>query len=203
MAYCKSCGSYVADGLEDCPACGNSTKPPKNDTKKHESSGSARATAPDFIEQEKKRESAQDEQWKRYEERKDKERELEERFRERQGQDRRGEYHGHNYDERDKTHYGDVIDHAGDGTVKLIAACSYLNWLILIPLLSKRKDKFVKHHINQALVMLIAWHLAFLTGAASGFIIGATFILGVRGFIGALSGKKTAIPFIGEIKIIK
>ncbi len=206
MAYCKECGSYIADGLEDCPACGfNKNKKQQQTTEKKEQTqqkttfSSGTATASDFATREREKESRESEQWKRYEQRKEKEREMEKGFREYESKQK--EYTGHTYEK--KVYEAEVVGNKKTGSEYLMAACAYLNWLILIPLLTKKDDEFVKFHLNQALVLLIAWHLSLLAGFVSGILMFIIGILEIRGIVGAITGKKPELPFIGEVKIIK
>ncbi|MDD5606676.1 MAG: hypothetical protein PHN37_02330 [Candidatus Pacebacteria bacterium] len=87
-----------------------------------------------------------------------------------------------------------------------MAILAYLGILIIIPLLTDaRKEAYVKFHIKQGLVLLIAfvinsivWAIPIL-GWIAGFIIGIIlFILLIMGIINAASGKETSLPILGK-----
>ncbi len=84
----------------------------------------------------------------------------------------------------------------------LMAILCYLGILVLIPLLtSHKKDPFVKFHIKQGLVFLIAgvivgaisWFPVF--GWAAGILL---FILFIIGIVNAATGKQKELPIIGQ-----
>jgi uncharacterized membrane protein len=84
----------------------------------------------------------------------------------------------------------------------LMAVLSYIGILVLIPLLTDAKnDPFVKFHIKQGLVLLIAdvvvGFIAWIpiVGWAAGVFI---FILFIMGIINAAGGKETPLPVIGQ-----
>ena len=83
-----------------------------------------------------------------------------------------------------------------------MAAICYLGILVFIPMLTKDKnDPFVKFHIKQGLVLLIAYVVTGfifwipLVGWAIGVIM---FILFIMGIMNALGGKETKLPIIGQ-----
>ena len=83
-----------------------------------------------------------------------------------------------------------------------MAILCYLGILFIIPLLTDAKnDPFVKFHIKQGIVLLIAW---VITGVISwipvvGWLAGiAVFVLWLIGIINAASGKQTPVPVIGQ-----
>lgn len=87
---------------------------------------------------------------------------------------------------------------------KTMAIVAY--FIFFLPLLTDAKDsKFVKFHVNQAL-------LVFLTFVAAGFLtfllIGVllypvAFVLWVLGLINAANGEMKRLPVIGSVEIIK
>lgn len=91
-----------------------------------------------------------------------------------------------------------------------MAVLCYLGILVLIPLLTEaKKEEFVKFHIKQGIVLLIAdvvawvaWViLAFIPviGWILGFLIWvALLVLLIMGIINAASGKETELPVIGK-----
>lgn len=97
---------------------------------------------------------------------------------------------------------------SGAGDDKTMAALSYLGILVLIPLLTKKGDKFVMHHAKQGLVLLIAevifgfagWILAFIP--VIGWLISTVVwlyivIMIIMGLINAAGGKHWEMPLLG------
>jgi len=84
-----------------------------------------------------------------------------------------------------------------------MAVLCYLGILVLIPFLTDAKnDPFVKFHIKQGLVLLIA---DVIVGVVSwipvvGWLAGILiFVLWIIGIINAASGKETPLPIIGKM----
>ena len=105
---------------------------------------------------------------------------------------------------------------------RLIAFLSYAGLFFLIPLLmgDHKKSPLIKHHISQALVLLIIW--AGLLFTLSIFVIinifvfwwiwftiilllicGIPAVLTIMGMVFALLGKEKPLPLIGKYKILK
>lgn len=84
----------------------------------------------------------------------------------------------------------------------LMAALSYFGILVLIPLLTDSKnDPFVKYHIKQGLVLLIAYVVGgfIMWVPIIGWLIGLVlFILFLTGVINAATGKETPLPVLGQ-----
>jgi len=88
----------------------------------------------------------------------------------------------------------------------LMAVLCYLGIFILVPLVTEaKKDPFVKFHIKQGLVLIIAiiinWVI--LVIPIIGWIVGFIFwiiiiILWLIGLINALGGKEKELPIIGK-----
>ncbi len=89
-----------------------------------------------------------------------------------------------------------------------MALICYIWILVLVPLLSEAKnDPFVKYHIKQGLVLLIA---SIIGGAISGiipvvgwFVIAPIlsiffFVLMIMGIINAVGGQEKPLPLIGQ-----
>ena len=79
----------------------------------------------------------------------------------------------------------------------------YLGILVLIPFLTDAKNEpFVKFHIKQGLVLLIA---EVIVGVISwipfvGWILGLfVFVLWIIGIVNVASGKETPLPVIGQL----
>jgi len=94
----------------------------------------------------------------------------------------------------------------GDG--KGMAAISYLGILVLIPLLTKKDDPFVKFHVQQGLALLVAgviWGFAWIILAfipilgwliaMAGWVI--LVVLMVMGIINAVNGAEKPLPILG------
>lgn len=84
----------------------------------------------------------------------------------------------------------------------LMAVLSYFGILVLIPLLTDAKnDPFVKFHIKQGLVLLIAYVIGgfVMWVPIIGWLLGVVlFIFFLMGIINAASGKQTPLPVIGQ-----
>ncbi|MDQ3158698.1 MAG: DUF4870 domain-containing protein [bacterium] len=89
---------------------------------------------------------------------------------------------------------------------------SYIGILIIIPFIDEKfkNTAYGKFHLNQALVLIIAW---FATGVLSmipvlGWIGGpiialVLFVFWVMAVVGAAQGKMTKAPLIGGIELLK
>lgn len=88
----------------------------------------------------------------------------------------------------------------------LMAVLCYFGILVLIPFLTDAKnDPFVKFHIKQGLVLLIADIIASFIAAIPviGWIVSPILwvilvILWIMGIINATSGKQTPLPILGQ-----
>jgi uncharacterized membrane protein len=82
-----------------------------------------------------------------------------------------------------------------------MAILCYLGILVIIPILTAKEDEFVKFHIKQGLVLLIAF---IISGALSRVpIVGwlfwlATVVLMIIGIVNAASNQKKELPIIGH-----
>lgn len=92
---------------------------------------------------------------------------------------------------------------------KLYACLSYLSILIIIPAFAVGKDSFVRFHLNQGLVLLIANilfgcisfipHMALIGDLLNCVVL----ILAVMGIVSAFQGQKKKLPVIGSIQLIR
>ena len=87
----------------------------------------------------------------------------------------------------------------------MIAILSYLGIFIIIPLLVAKEDDFVKYHIKQGLVLLIATFAIFVIAwiPVLGWLLGffawiGCFVLVIIGIINVVKGKKKELPLIGQ-----
>lgn len=106
---------------------------------------------------------------------------------------------------------------------KAMGVLSYLGILVLIPLLAgNKKSEYVKHHVNQGLVLFVlsslvdllegdwVWGLHSIIHFGGGMfswifdILGLVFfILMVMGIVAACKGERKELPLIGKIKFFK
>ena len=93
----------------------------------------------------------------------------------------------------------------------LIAAVAYVTWIGFIAayLLGDKSDPFIRHHLNQALVVDLAglvgtvFAVIPLLGALiAGVVNIAGFALDVMGALGAFRGSTEPLPIVGDIHII-
>ena len=93
----------------------------------------------------------------------------------------------------------------------IIAAVAYITWIGFLAayVLGDKNDPFIRHHLNQALVIdligLIAGVFAVipLLGAViAGVVNIAGFVLDIMGAVSAYQGSRASLPFIGDIHII-
>ena len=98
---------------------------------------------------------------------------------------------------------------------KWMAFLAYWSILVLIPLfVAKDKSPFVKYHVNQGLVLLIAeigisiiaivlGALLFLVSLLVSLLELGLLALSIIGMINAYNGKAKELPFLGSIQILK
>jgi uncharacterized membrane protein len=72
-----------------------------------------------------------------------------------------------------------------------------------------RSDRFIAHHLNQALVLNIAsivggvlTVIPILGGMASGIVSMAVFVLDIMGIMRAYGGSTDPLPIVGDIHLI-
>ena len=87
----------------------------------------------------------------------------------------------------------------------MIAVLSYFGILVIIPLLVAKEDEFVKYHVKQGLVLLIAGFVLMFVSIIPllGWIIGLLgwiflIVLAVMGIVNVVGGKKKELPIIGQ-----
>ena len=93
----------------------------------------------------------------------------------------------------------------------IIVAVSYITWIGFIIALVKgdRSDRFIAHHMNQALVINLAGIaggvltvIPVLGAMAAGIISTATIVFDIMGVITAYRGSMDPLPLIGDIHIL-
>jgi|GEM_PF-1227084 len=192
MAYCRECGAYIAEGLTTCPACGKSLKPEKKKDDAwdiYEDNGYKGGAA--AYRQRHAQQQAQQEEQQR----------VQQEQAARRQQAYREEFRAEEW-KRAKAEPTRQTPAAPElsGNARLMGALAYLSWFIILPFLTSREDEFVRFHLNQGLILLIAGFLLnFLLGGYGSLI---TLCLRGYGLAGALTGRKLKIPVIGEIKLI-
>lgn len=91
----------------------------------------------------------------------------------------------------------------GQSSNTLMAVLCYFGILVLIPLLTDAKnDPFVKFHIKQGLVLLIAYVICgfIFWIPVIGWLLGLVlFVLFIIGVINAATGKQSPLPIIGQM----
>lgn len=89
----------------------------------------------------------------------------------------------------------------------VMALLCYLGILVIIPLITDAKnDPFVKYHIKQGLVLLIASVISWVVGmipVLGWFLLGPILglfclVLAIIGIVNAISGKEKPLPLIGH-----
>ncbi len=99
----------------------------------------------------------------------------------------------------------------------VMAMLSYLNLLVLVPLLAANGSKFARFHANQGIVLLILSiacnalvfilipipPLLFIVLPFQWILNTAFLIMIVIGIVNSLQGKARELPLIGSIKILK
>lgn len=87
----------------------------------------------------------------------------------------------------------------------IFASLSYLNILVLIPLLTKKHDPFIQYHVKQGIVLLIPELVVYVAGGMFYFmwpvwsILNLGFIcLTIVGIIHALRKEEKPLPLIGQ-----
>lgn len=93
----------------------------------------------------------------------------------------------------------------------LIAAISYITWIgfIIAIVTGDRSDRFVAHHLNQALVIDIVSVVSgvlvvipILGAMVAGVVNIAVFVFDIIGAINAFRGNMIELPFVSDIHLI-
>ena len=96
-------------------------------------------------------------------------------------------------------------------TSKIAAVAAYISWIgfLIAILIGDRSDRFVAHHLNQAVVInllsIVGGVLTILplVGGTIGWLVSvAVFVFGIMGIYRAATGSMEPLPFIGDIHII-
>lgn len=93
----------------------------------------------------------------------------------------------------------------------LIAAVAYITWIGFIAayMLGDKNDPFIRHHLNQALVVDLAGLIGgvfavipILGALVAGVVNIAGFVLDIMGAVSAYQGSTAPLPIVGDIHII-
>ncbi len=101
-------------------------------------------------------------------------------------------------------------------TAGIVSYITWVGWIIAL-IMGDQDDEFVKHHLNQALILNIC---ATVCSAISGIfalipiirVLGAIvfgliglviFIMAIAGIISAANNSTNPLPVVGEIKLMK
>ena len=94
---------------------------------------------------------------------------------------------------------------------KIAAIASYITWIgfVIAICIGDRSNKYVLHHINQALVINllsivggVLRVIPIIGGPATGVAELAVFVFSIMGIYGAATGSTEPLPLIGEIHLI-
>lgn len=91
------------------------------------------------------------------------------------------------------------------GPQKVLGILAYLSFLVLVPWLVARRDKFVQFHVRQGLILLVleaaTWLLGIIPilGWLAIFILWIIWtILSIYGIMVVLRGEEKPLPIIGQ-----
>lgn len=91
-----------------------------------------------------------------------------------------------------------------------MAVLAYLGFLLIIPAIAANKNKFVRFHLGQGLILFIAsvigGFLSFIpyVGTVLNSVVSiVAFVFMILGIVNACQGKMKGLPLIGDIQIFK
>lgn len=101
-------------------------------------------------------------------------------------------------------------------TAGIVCYITWVGWIIAL-IMGEQDDEFVKHHLNQALILNIcaticsaisgalAWIplIRVLAAIVFGFIGLVIFIMAIAGIVSAANNSTKPLPVVGEIKLMK
>lgn len=118
------------------------------------------------------------------------------------------QYNNYNPNQQNVNADGVSEQEINDG--KVMAVLAYLGCLLLIPLIAANKNKFVRFHLGQGLILFIAsvigGFLSFIpyVGTVLYSVVSiVVFVFMILGIVNACQGKMTGLPLIGDIQIFK
>lgn len=200
MSYCKKCGAYIPDADDICPACGESVNeaPPQASAKAEEKRstgyGEFRASGEYHSGAYQQAEPQSGEY--------------------RSDAYVNGEYRGEYYSGyapvgSDSQRYSREFDADAHENRGMGFLC-YLGILFLIPYFTRPDSQFLRYHCNQGLVLLLFCILASVCtslpilgwiGGTAGYFF--AFYCLIKGLVNVSKGKRSPLPIIGQITIIK
>lgn len=191
---CKYCGAYISADLNVCPACGKKVRAEKTDeTDAYTYYNNSAATVSSKQNVERENNNA---------------------YTYKQEYERR---YGENAQRSSSLKKGEIPKRGkrtasvGEEEVKdrFFSCLSYFGILFLIPYIFRRDSEFVRFHCNQGLVLLLfSLVLDFAEGLLMGWLVtlvGTIFkvVCVIMGLVNVANGKKTPLPLIGQITILK
>ena len=118
------------------------------------------------------------------------------------------QYNNYNPNQQNVNADGVSEQEINDG--KVMAVLSYLGCLLIIPAIAANKNKFVRFHLGQGLILFIAsvigGFLSFIpyVGTVLNSIVSiVVFVFMILGIVNACQGKMKGLPLIGDIQIFK
>ena len=205
MAYCKSCGAYIPDGITACLACGYDEAAKAQESAgtatagKHEKKSGGEKYRPfdsDFLkrqlEEQRKRQQENSRKW------------AETEYAQRQ---KAKEEQARNFTNTSGRSASDVYQTVrramnSDESSKVFAGLSYFSVLFLLPYLFKSDDEFATYHAKQGMTLFAAGILADIAGGIFGvgwLVALARLYMIFQGVGNVVKGKKKPLPYIGDI----
>lgn len=211
MAYCKSCGAYIPDGLTACVACGYDPTAEEQKTAKEASaaaakkepgkkSGSGKEKYKQFdseylrrqLEEQRKRQQENSRKW------------AETEFAQRQ---KAKEEQTRNFSSTSGRSGSDVYQTVrsamnSEGGSKVFAGLSYFSILFLLPYIFRGDDKFATYHAKQGMGLFIAGIIGRIIGGIFhvGWLVDlARFYFIYKGVENVVKDKEEPLPYIGDM----
>ena len=213
MAYCKSCGAYIPDGLTACLACGYDELAEQQKATPQAGGAAAAKKTPERdaaaggkekykqvdseflrqqLEEQRKRQQANSKKWA--------ETEYAQRRKTREEQTR-------NFTNTSGRSGSDFYRAArsvmaNDDVGKALAGLSYVSFLFVLPYLFRRDDAFATYHAKQGMGLFIAGIVGDIVGGLLGvgwLVTIARIFMAVTGISNVINGKKRPLPYIGNL----
>lgn len=205
MAYCKSCGAYIPDGITACLACGYDEAAKAQESSgtatagKHEKKSGGEKYRPfdsDFLkrqlEEQRRRQQENSRKW------------AETEYAQRQKAKEEQAQNFTNTSGRSASDVYQTVRRAmnSDESSKVFAGLSYFSALFLLPYLFKNDDDFATYHAKQGMTLFAAGILADIAGGILGvgwLVALARIYMIFQGVGNVVKGKKKPLPYIGDI----
>ncbi len=211
MAYCKSCGAYIPDGVSACLACGYEENGAQGQAAAQQAKQPDDSRADDLrdvmerhrkLQQEKSKQWAEQEKARRAQQEENR-RWAREEYAKRQAK-REAEAEQRQTEEKRQREQDRKHSSASTSGNTALAALSYLDVLFAIPYFFAPQDAFARFHAKQGLRLflftLATRILKYFT--AYGWILTLLHVYFIIcGISNALSGKKEPLPIIGDLKL--